>query len=86
MNGLKTETCAPAITTEGCQALANAIVAQAAKDYRAAIRQLKKHPDSQKTAALKLECERFFHSRWYSQLTGVDPNYILDRIREEEAA
>ena len=66
--------------------LANAIVIQAAKDYRAAIRQLKKHPDSQKTAALKLECERFFHSRWYSQLTGVDPNYILDRIREEEAA
>lgn len=61
-------------------------MAQAAKDYRAAIRQLKKHPDSQKAAAMKRECERFFHSRWYSQLTGIDPNYILDRIREEEAA
>ena len=39
MSGLKAETNAPAITMDGCQALANAIVAQAAKDYRAAIRQ-----------------------------------------------
>ena len=86
MNGLKTETRAPAITTEGCQALANAIVSQAAKDYRTAVRQLKKLTDSQKAAAMKRECERFFHSRWYSQLTGVDPDYILNRIQEEEAA
>lgn len=86
MNGLKTETCAPAITTEGCQALANAIVAQAAKDYRMAIRRIKTHPGSQQAAAMKRECEQFFHSRWYGVLTGVDPDYILDRIREEEAA
>lgn len=86
MNGLKAETRAPAVTTEGYQTLATAIVAQAAKDYRTAVRQLKKHPDSQKAAAMKRECERFFHSRWYSQLTGVDPDYILNRIREEEAA
>ena len=37
-------------------------------------------------AAMKRECEQFFHSRWYGVLTGVDPDYILDRIREEEAA
>jgi hypothetical protein len=86
MSGLKAETCTPAITMDGCQALANAIIAQAAKDYRAAIRQLKTHPDSQKAAVMKRECEKFFHSRWYGMLTGVDPNYILDRIREEEAA
>ena len=86
MNGLKSETCAPAITTEGCQALANAIVAQAAKDYRTAIRRLKTHPGSQQAAAMKRECEQFFHSRWYGVPTGVDPDYILDRIREEEAA
>ena len=86
MNGLKTENCAPAITTEGCQALANAIVAQAAKDYRMAIRRLRTHPGSQQAAVMKRECEQFFHSRWYGILTGVDPDYILNRIREEEAA
>ena len=48
MNGLKTETRAPAITTEGCQALANAIVSQAAKDYRTAVRQLKSTPTARR--------------------------------------
>ena len=86
MTGLRAENSAAGVSMDGCHALANAIVAQAAKDYRAAVRQLKKHPDSQKAAAMKRECERFFHSRWYSQPTGVDPDYILNRIREEEAA
>ena len=86
MTGLKAENNAAGVSMDGCHALANAIVSQAAKDYRTAVRQLKKHPDSQKAAAMKRKCERFFHSRWYSQLTGVDPDYILNRIREEEAA
>lgn len=71
---------------DGWQALANAVVAQAAKDYRAALRYLKTHPGSQTASATRRECERFFHSRRFCLLTGVDPNYILNRIREEEAA
>ena len=86
MTGLKAENRAAGVSMDGCHALANAIVAQAAKDYRMAIRCLKTHPGSQQAAAMKRECEQFFHSRWYGVLTGVDPDYILDRIREEEAA
>ena len=76
----------PVLSLEGCQNLANAVVAQAAKDYRLALRQLKKHPGSQGALAVMRECEQFFHSRWFNALTGVNPDYILKRIREEEAA
>ena len=86
MTGLKAESSAAGVFMDGCHALANAIVAQAAKDYRMAIRRLRTHPGSQQAAVMKRECEQFFHSRWYGILTGVDPDYILNRIREEEAA
>lgn len=67
----------------GWQALANAIVEQAAKDYRADIRLVKKNPDAK--AALKdaLEIEKFFHSGWYSMLTDVDGDYLIKRLRRE---
>ena len=81
---LKAENRSAGVPMDSCQALANAIVAQAAKDYRTAVRRLKKHPDSRQATAMKRECERFFHSGWYGVLTGADPGYILKRIREEE--
>ncbi len=57
----------------GYQALANGIIEQAVKDYRDALRRLKKHPD----------VEEFFHSSWYGVLTQVDPDYLIDRLRKE---
>ena len=68
----------------GYEELANAIIIQAAKDYRSALKRLKKNPENKKAATMKRECERFFHSPWYTMLTDVNPNYILNRIREEE--
>ncbi len=68
------------------QSLANAIVEQAAKDYRFALRHLKEYPYSQKLLKLKQDSEEFFASRWYGILTRVNPNYILKRITEEEVA
>ena len=70
---------------DGYQALANAIVTMAAKDYRSALRHLKRYPDSESAVSAKRELEAFFHSEWYSLLTTVDCNLILNRIREEEA-
>ena len=86
MSRLKTEYKRPDEHLEGCQALANAVVVQAAKDYRTALRHLRKHPGSPGALSVKRGCETFFHSHWFSQLTGIDPDYILKRIREEEAA
>lgn len=67
----------------GWQALANGIVEQAVKDYRAALKTLRRHPDSKAAMATAMEVERFFHSDWYGQLTTIDPDYLIDRLRKE---
>ena len=62
--------------------LSNAIIIQAAKDYRAALKRLKKHPHDTDARGVKNECERFFRSQWYSQLTSVDGEFIIRKIME----
>lgn len=42
--------------------LANAIVLQAVKDYRDALKRLKKKPQNKAAMADAMECERFFRS------------------------
>lgn len=66
----------------GYQALANAIVIQAAKDYKSAIRTLKKHPKSRSAQAEITNLEEFFRSGWYSMLTDVDGEYLIKRLRK----
>lgn len=63
--------------------LANAIVLQAVKDYRKALKCLKRNPKSNKAQADAKEVERFFRSPWYSELTGVDGKMLIRRLREE---
>ena len=60
--------------------LANAIVAQAVKDYKRALRQIKRHPDHERAAITKRECEEFFFSEWFRVLTDMDPDYLLKQI------
>ena len=69
----------------GYQALANAIIKQAVKDYRAALKILRRHPDSKAAMAEAMELERFFHSGWYGVLTEIDPDYLIKRLRKESA-
>ena len=51
----------------GYQALANGIIEQAVKDYREALRRLKKHPDDKAAMKEAMELEEFF-SRRYSKI------------------
>ncbi len=69
----------------GYQALANAIIEQAVKDYRAALKVLRRHPNSKAAMAEAMEIERFFHSGWYGVLTEIDPDYLIKRLRKEAA-
>ena len=69
--------------TDPYENLANAIVLQAVKDYRDALRRLKKHPDDKAVMKEAMELEEFFHSSWYGVLTQVDPDYLIDRLRKE---
>jgi len=63
--------------------LANAIVLQAVKDYRNALKRLKKKSGNKAVMADALECERFFRSGWYKTLTSVDGEYLITKLREE---
>ena len=63
--------------------LANAIVVQAANDYRAALRKKKGNPRNSEMLRNVNEIERFFRSGWYQALTTVDGEYLMDKIRQE---
>lgn len=63
--------------------LANAIVLQAVKDYRDALRTLKKHPRRSDARSVKSDCERFFRSSWYQTLTSVDGEILMRKLNEE---
>lgn len=64
--------------------LANAIILQAVKDYRAAGRKLKKKPDNTLARAEIGSIERFFRSGWYKYLTDVDGEMLIRKLREED--
>ena len=53
--------------------LANAIILQAVKDYRL----------TDNKSELE-EIERFFHSDWFSVLTSLDPDLLIQKLRKEK--
>jgi hypothetical protein len=57
---------------DGYEQLANAIILQAVKDYRYA-----KHPST------RASIERFFRSKWFQVLTGVDGEMLIRELRRE---
>ncbi|XCP85098.1 hypothetical protein ABXS75_19070 [Roseburia hominis] len=62
---------------------ANAIVIQAAEDYRAALKRIKRNPKNRDAVDEALQIERFFRSGWYQILTSVDGEYMIRRLQEE---
>lgn len=62
--------------------LANAIVIQAAKDYRKALRKYKRQPENKAVKSEIREIERFFRSNWYRTLTVLDGEMLIKRLRE----
>ena len=74
---------------EPYQALANAIVELAVKDYRTALKYHYCHPDKKEYADEVKNLERFFRSGWYGMLTDLDSEYLMTSVRRmvrEEAA
>ena len=69
--------------TDPYEQLANAIILQAVKDYRDALNKLNKRPRYNPAKYTKAEVERFLHSDWYRELTSVDGDYVLKKIRSE---
>ena len=65
--------------------LANAIVEQAAKDYRWARTALAKDAENAAAAAMRSDTERFFHSAWFGQLTSINGEWLLQQLEGEFA-
>lgn len=68
--------------------LANAIVVRAAKDYRKALRTLKKgyNPSSEKyirASKMKSDCERFVLGERIKSLTNLDGRKIMEKIQKK---
>ena len=58
--------------------LANGIVLQAVKDYRASRRRARKRKTAREARMRIREVEKFFHSRWFCQLTVIDGEKLPD--------
>lgn len=63
------------------QALANAIVELAVKDYKKALKRHYRFPDSEDYATEVKSLERFFRSGWYGMLTDLDGEYLMTGVR-----
>ena len=63
--------------------LANAIIEQAAKDFRAAQKKLKKNPYNVIAQRTIREVEVFFLSNWFKVLTTANGPTILKMLKEE---
>ena len=75
---------------EPYQALANAIVELAVKDYKKALKQHFRFPNNKDYANEVASLEQFFRSGWYGMLTDLDSEYLMNSVhrmvREEVAA
>lgn len=66
--------------------LANAIILQAVKDYRDALKRLYRFPCDCGSKMTKSEVERFFRSDWFSTLTSLDPEVLIEKLTSEVSA
>ena len=66
---------------ESYEALANAIVELAVKDYKIALKQHYRFPSNKEYADEVTSLERFFQSGWYGTLTDLDGEYLMTGVR-----
>ena len=69
---------------DGFEVLVRAVVLQALEDYRRARRILRRRPDRESARLMVRDVERFFHSAWFSCLTGLDGRKVLEHLKGED--
>ena len=63
--------------------LANAIIEQAVHDFREAKLRLQKNARDAEAEKTYREVKRFFRSAWFSRLTPLDSELLLEKLEEE---
>ncbi len=69
------------MTESGMEALMWAIVRQACADWKKATSQLEKDLGDKEASYRQRECERFFRSDYFHDLTGIPGKDFLDKLR-----
>lgn len=70
---------------QGCNRLVRAIVTRAVQDWRIARRRLRKYPNNEVQKEIMADCERFFMSAYFTNLTGMDGKEFMARLNEQMA-
>lgn len=68
---------------EPYEELINAIILQAATDYRNALERMKEFPKDRDARHTKRECEEFFRSTWFLDISDADGDLIIKKIKTE---
>lgn len=69
--------------TDPYENLANSIILLVVKDYRDALKKVKKRSRNESAKMMKDEAERFFRSAWYRELTSVDGEFLISKLQAE---
>lgn len=68
------------------EALGNAVVLQAVKDYREAVHKLSRGKKNTNAESTKQECERFFQSPYFNVFTQLDGKALRSQLEKEVSA
>lgn len=68
---------------ESYENLANAIIVQAVNDYVRAIRAFAKNKGGVNAERTKRDVLIFFHSEWFTILTKIDLDVLINKIHKE---
>ena len=72
-----------AMLGSGWRALADAIILQAAEDYRRLPQRIAKHPDELEPVCEKRRIERFLCSTWFGVLSDLDGRRLLRDLKAD---
>lgn len=71
------------LNDDGCLLLVQTIVKDAANDYRSALVNLRRHPGSKEAQNAYNLQKKFFLSKYFHDLTGLDGQAIMDGLDAE---
>lgn len=63
--------------------LANAIILQGVKDYRKALRKYSKRAKYEPAVQTIADVEQFFRSGWFEQLTSLNGEMLIRKLKAE---
>lgn len=70
------------ICDKGYENLIRGLVKQTCKDYLSARKALRNNPGLESARSQIRECENFLTSDWFEAISGLNGEYLLDKLEE----